>query len=187
MGSVFGQLALEAPAYAASVLSFLNVLLGFFILPEVSPKERRETTPMRFKDFNPIVAILEMGRKPGLGWLLVIFCLFNLGFNGISSTTSLFVIQKFDAEPWQVGSLLVSGGIALAVVQFLLLRRLVPRFGEKALAIASLLGQALCSLATFFAPLLWLLYPINMLNNSMSGFTFPTLILSTLIGSYTAK
>ena len=175
VGSVFGQLALEAPAYAAAVLSFLNVLLGFFILPESLPKERRETAPMRFKDFNPIVAIFEMGRKPGLGWLLVILCLFNFGFNGISSTTSLFVIQKFDAQPWQVGSLLVSGGIALAVVQFLLLRRLVPRFGEKKLAIASLLGQALCSLATFFAPLLWLLYPINMLNNSMSGFTFPTL------------
>jgi len=175
VGSVFGQLALEAPAYAAAVLSFLNVLLGFFILPESLPKERRETAPMRFKDFNPIVAIFEMGRKPGLGWLLVILCLFNFGFNGISSTTSLFVIQKFDAQPWQVGSLLVSGGIALAVVQFLLLRRLVPRFGEKKLAIASMLGQALCSLATFFAPLLWLLYPINMLNNSMSGFTFPTL------------
>lgn len=175
VGSVFGQLALEAPAYAAAVLSFLNVLLGLFILPESLPKERRETAPMRFKDFNPIVAIFEMGRKPGLGWLLVILCLFNFGFNGISSTTSLFVIQKFDAQPWQVGSLLVSGGIALAVVQFLLLRRLVPRFGEKKLAIASMLGQALCSLATFFAPLLWLLYPINMLNNSMSGFTFPTL------------
>jgi len=175
VGSVFGTLALEAPAYAAAVLSFLNVLLGFFILPESLPKERRETTPMRFKDFNPIVTIFEMGHKPGLGWLLVISGLFNFGFNGISSTTSLFVIQKFNAQPWQVGSLLVSGGLALAVVQFLLIQRLVPRFGEKKLAIASLLGQAACVLATFFAPLLWLLYPINMLNNSMSGFTFPTL------------
>lgn len=175
VGSVFGQITLEAPAYAAAVLSFLNVLLGFFILPESLPEERRETAPMRFKDFNPIVAIFEMARKPGLGGLLVILCLFNFGFNGISSTTSLFVIEKFNAQPWQVGSLLVSGGIALAVVQFLLIQRLVPRFGEKTLAIASLLGQSLCVLATFFAPLLWLLYPINMLNNSMSGFTFPTL------------
>jgi DHA1 family tetracycline resistance protein-like MFS transporter len=175
VGSVFGQLALEAPAYAAAVLSFLNVILGLFILPESLPKELRETAPMRFKDFNPVVAIFEMGRKPGLGELLVISCLFNFGFNGISSTTSLFVIQKFTAQPWQVGSLLVSGGIALAVVQFLLLRRLVPRFGEKILAISSLFGQSLCALATFFAPFLWLLYPINMLNSSMSGFTFPTL------------
>ena len=174
-GGVLGQLRLEAPALTAAVLSFLNVLFGIFLLPESLPLERRERTPLRLKDFNPIVSIFDMAIKPGLGWLLLVTCLFNFAFNGINSTASLFVIQKFSAQPWQVSMLLVLGGIALAVVQFLLVRRLVPRYGEKRIAMVSLVGQALGALAVFFAPVLWLLYPINMAVSALSGFTFPTL------------
>ena len=110
-GALFGQISLEAPAYVAAALSFLNVLLGIFLLPESLPKDRRETTPMHLRDFNPIVAIVEMARKPGLGWLLIVTCLFNFGFNGIASTSSLFMIDKFNAQSWQIGLMMALGGL----------------------------------------------------------------------------
>lgn len=175
LGGVFSQLSLEAPAYASAVLSFANVILGIFLLPESLPAERRETTPMRARDFNPIVAIFEMARKPGLGWLLLVTCLFNFAFNGINSTGSLFMIDKFDAQSWQVGLLMTLSGVSLALMQFLFVQRLVKRFGEIRIAITSLTGQALGNLAVFFAPVFELIYPINMINSAISGFTFPTL------------
>ena len=175
VGAVFAQISLAAPALAAAVLSFMNLLLGIFLLPESLPKERRETTPMRTRDFNPIVAIFEMARKPGLGWLLLVTCLFNFAFNGINSIATLFMIQKFKAQSWQVGLLLTLGGVALAAVQFLLVQKLVRRFGEKLIAIASLVGQAVGNLAIFFSPVFWLVFPLNMINSATSGFTFPTL------------
>ncbi len=175
VGGLLGQLNLQAPAFTAAGLSILNVILGIFILPESLPVERREKTPLRSRDLNPIMAIFDMAVKPGLGWVLLVMCLFNFAFNGINSTSTLFIIQKFTAQPWQVSLLLVLGGVSLAVVQFVLVQRMVPRFGEKRLAIMSLLGQALGALAVFFAPLLWLIYPINMIVTAMSGFTFPTL------------
>lgn len=175
IGAVFAQISLAAPALAAAVLSFVNLLLGIFLLPESLPKERRETTPMRTRDFNPIVAIFEMARKPGLGWLLLVTCLFNFAFNGINSIATLFMIQKFKAQSWQVGLLLTLGGVALAAVQFLLVQKLVRRFGEKLIAIASLVGQAVGNLAIFFSPVFWLVFPLNMINSATSGFTFPTL------------
>jgi MFS transporter, DHA1 family, tetracycline resistance protein len=153
----------------------VNVLIGFLILPESLPKERREATPIRPGDFNPITTISEMARKPGLGWLLGVWCLFNFALNGIGSISSLFYIDKFDVQPWQVGSILVFGGAALAVVQFLLVQRLVSWFGDRVIAISSLVGQAICSLGIFLSPAFWLVYPINMINSAMSGFTFPTL------------
>ncbi len=109
-GGLLGQLNLQAPAFAAAGLSLLNVLLGIFILPKSLPLERRETARMRPNDFNPIVAIFEMARKPGLGWLLLVTALFNFAFNGINSTSTLFVIQKFSAEPWQLSLLLGLAG-----------------------------------------------------------------------------
>lgn len=175
VGAGFSQISLEAPAYAAAALSFANMLLGMLVLKESLPKERRETTPMQARDFNPILAIFDMARKPGLGWLLLVTCLFNFAFNGIGSTNSLFLIDKFSAQSWQIGLLMTLGGIALATVQFLFVQRLVKRFGEKCIAIASLTGQALGNLAIFFAPAFWLVFPINMINSATSGFTFPTL------------
>lgn len=175
MGALTSQISLEAPAYVAAILSFLNVLLGIFLLPESLPKERRETAAMRWRDFNPIVAIFDMARKPGLGWMLVVTCLFNFGFNGITSTSSLFMIDKFNAQTWQIGLMMALGGGALAVVQFLFIQRVVKRLGEQRTAVASLAGQAAGNLAIFFAPVFWLVFPLNMLNNAVSGFTFPTL------------
>ena len=174
-GGLLGQLNLGTPAYVAAVLSVLNVLLGFFILPESLPKERRETAPLRARDFNPIVSIIEMARKPGLGWLLIVICLFNFAFNGISSTSALFAIDKFSAQPWHLSLLLGLAGIAVGTTTFILVPRLVPRFGEKRVATASLLGQSLFDIAIFFVPLFWAIFPLNMLVSAISAFTFPTL------------
>jgi len=71
--------------------------------------------------------------------------------------------------------LMAMAGISLAVVQFLLVQRVVKRYGEKRVAIASLIGQVLGDLAIFFAPALWVIYIVNMLLTAISGFTFPTL------------
>jgi multidrug resistance protein len=179
LGSVFGQISLEMPAFAAAVLSLLNVLLSILLLPESLPAERRDHTPIRARDFNPIQSIVDMARKPSLGWILLILALFNFAFNGINSTATLFVIQKFSAQTWQVGLMLVLGGVALAVVQFLMVQRLAPRYGEKLVAMGSLFGQAVSSVALFFAPLLWMIFPFYMIANAFSGFTFPTMTTLT--------
>lgn len=175
LGGLFSQISLAAPAYAAGMLTFLNLLLSFFILPESLPPERRETTPMRARDFNPVVSIIDMARKPGLGGLLLVTCLFNFAFNGISSTSSLFMIDKFGVQSWQVSLLMTMSGLSLALVQFLFVQKIVKRFGERRIAITSLAGQAVNNLAIFFAPAFWWIIPIAMVNSATSGLTFPTL------------
>ncbi len=174
-GGLLGQVHFAAPALTAAVLSFVNVILGIFILPESLPKERRDTSPMRFNDFNPIVAIFQMAKKPGLGWLLIVLSLFNFAFNGINSTSTLFVIEKFNAQTWHVSLLLILAGIAITVTNSILVPRAVPRFGDKRVASASLFGQAVVNIAIFFMPLFWPIFPLNMLISGISAFTFPTL------------
>lgn len=179
-GAVFGQISLEAPAYTAAALSLLSVLLGFFFLPESLPRARRESAPIRARDLDPFVSIGTLARKPGLGTLLLVLCLFNFSFNGINSTEALFLIAKFDAQPWQVGLQLALLGGAIILAQAVLVPRWVPRFGEKPIARAGLLGQALGALATFVAPLFWMIYPITILNRAGSAFIFPALTALTV-------
>ena len=174
-GGIFGQFNLMAPAYVAAGLSLLNLLLGIFILPESLPPERRETARMRAADFNPIVAIFEMARKPGLGWLLLVTALFNFAFNGINSTSTIFVIQKFSAQPWHLSLLLGLAGVAVGATTFLLVPRLVPRFGDTQVARASLIGQSIVNISIFLVPIFWMVFPLNLLVSAISAFTFPTL------------
>jgi DHA1 family tetracycline resistance protein-like MFS transporter len=179
MGAVLGQLSLQAPAFAAAALAMVNVLLGLVWLPESLPPELRRREPIRFSDFNPLGAIAGMARRPGLGRLLLGMSLFTFAFNGINSTGTLFVIQKFNAQPWQTGLLLGLAGVSLACVQLWVVQGLVARQGEQRVAILSLLAQTAGSVAIFFAPGMWLIYPLNMALSAASGLTFPTLTTLT--------
>jgi DHA1 family tetracycline resistance protein-like MFS transporter len=175
LGAVFGQISLEAPAFVAAGLSLISVILGFFFLPESLPPEKRETKPLRLHDFNPFASIGEIARKPRLERLLLAYCLFTFAFNGINSTETLFMIQKFAAEPWQIGVVLALVGVAVIIVVWGLAARVVARFGDKSVAIASLLLHGIGLLLAFFAPFLWLIFGLKTLNNGISAFTYPTL------------
>ncbi|HEX2622227.1 MAG TPA: MFS transporter [Phototrophicaceae bacterium] len=175
LGGLFSRISLEAPIFAAAGLSLLSFLLGLFILPESLPPARRETASIRPGDLNPFGSIGMIARKPGLGRFLMVLCLFEFAFNGINSITALFVAEKFAVEAWQIGLMMVVVGIAMAVVQAVIIPRIVPRYGEKAVAMIGLLGQAVGAVAMFLAPSFWLLFPVAMFTSAMSGFMFASL------------
>jgi MFS transporter, DHA1 family, tetracycline resistance protein len=173
-GVALGQWWLDAPAVIAAGLSLLGVVLGFSWLPESLPATQRETTPLRLGDLNPFGAIIAFAGKPDLGKLLLVLCLFSVAFQGINSIETLFLIEKFAAQPWQIGALLVVAGGTITLVQRLVMP-LVSRYGEPGIARASLFLLALGALAICVAPALWLIYAINVFRNIMSGLVFPTL------------
>ncbi len=175
LGGALGQLSVDAPMFAAGVISLVSVGVIFFLLPESLPKERRETVPLRLSDFNPFASIGYMLRKPGLGVLAVVYALFNFAFNGANSTAGVFLVDKFGAQPWQIGLLFVMVGIATAVVQAALIGRLVPKYGEKRMAMVSLIGTAAGGLLIFAAPALWLIYPISLVQAAVTGFIWSTM------------
>ncbi|MCL5996341.1 MAG: MFS transporter [Chloroflexi bacterium] len=175
LGGAVSQISVDAPAFTAGSLALVSAALIFFMLPESLPKERRETAPLRPSDFNPFVSIGEMMRKPGLGLLLVVTCLFAFAFNGANSTMALFMAQKFATQPWQIGVLFVVGGLVTAITQAVLVPRVVARFGEKTMAIASLAGLGLGELLVSLAPQFWMLFPITLLLNGVGGFFWATM------------
>lgn len=178
LGGALGQISLQAPVYAAGVAALVSVALIYFLLPETLPLEKRETAPMRLRDFNPFVSIADMARKPGIALVLVVMALFNFSFDGMNSTLALFVVDKFTVQPWQIGVLFVISGIATTIMQATFVRRLMPIYGEKRLGIFSLSGNAIGALLIFFAPALWMLYPIIFVQSLAISFIFSA--LSTL-------
>ena len=156
LGGFFGQFNLRTPAFIAAGLTFANLIMTFFVLPESLPRERRTAARMQGSDYFAVSAIREMGRLPGLAILLLVTALYNLGFNSMISTETLFVIRKFAAQPWQVGLMTMLSGILIAVVQFLLVAPLVKKLGERLLIVLCLVLQTASVVLNGFAPaLIW--------------------------------
>ena len=175
LGGVLGQISLAAPLFAAGVVSLVSAGLVYFLLPESLPVEKRVTTPLRPRDFNPFVSIREMVRKPGIGLIVLVSALFNFAFDGINSTTGIFLVDKFAARPWALGLLFVTAGVATAVMQGTLVRTMIPKYGDKRMALVALSGEGLGALLVLVTPIFWLLFPIFFLQSAVVSFIFSSM------------
>jgi DHA1 family tetracycline resistance protein-like MFS transporter len=184
LGGALGQISLDAPMFAAGVFSLVNVGLIYFLLPESLPVEKRETRPLHRRDFNPLATIGDMARIPGISLLLVISALFNFAFDGLNSIAGVFVLDKFAAPLWVLGLLFVVVGLAQAIMQATLVRSMLPKYGEKRMAIVSLSGEGLGALAILVTPVLWMLFPVFFLQSLVVSFIFSA--LSTLAANRVA-
>ena len=175
LGGLLGQINIDAPAYAAGVLSLLSAIAGFFVLPESLSKEKRESRPLRLGDVNPFASIFEILRRPTVSGLLIVQCLFFFVFNGNNSMLPVFMIEKFVVQPWQIAVLFAVGGITMAIMQGGLVGPLVKRFGEKQLAGVSFVLQALAGIGIVSIPSFSLLFPVQVVNSLGTGLIWPTL------------
>ena len=105
--------------------------------------------------------------------LLLVYGLFSFAFNGINSTSALFMIQKFGAETWQISLMMIMSGISIALANTFLVPRFVPRFGEKKSGASGLFGLATFSISVFLAPFLYLAFLLNMLGSAMQRVHLP--------------
>ncbi|MFN8504180.1 MFS transporter [Kouleothrix sp.] len=174
LGGALSQISIDAPAFAAGVLALASVALIYAWLPESLPPARRQAAPMRAADFNPLGAIAEIARKPGVATLLLATCVFAFAFDGMNSALSVYLASQFAAQPWQIGALFVVSGLVTAVMQAALVPRVVARMGERRMAVVSQIGLSLGALVIALAPALWWLYPNVVLISGVGGFVWAT-------------
>ncbi len=129
MGGILGEYGTRAPFYVAAALAFANLILGYFVLPEtVTDRIRR---PFEWKRANPFGAFRHIGALPGVGRMITVFFLYQVAFWVYPAVWAYFTRARFDWEPGMVGLSLASFGIAIAVVQGVLIRPFLKRFGER--------------------------------------------------------
>lgn len=163
-----------ASAYAAGVLSLLSAIVGFFVLPESLPKSLRNHEPLKLSDANPLGATSELVRRPVVGALLIAGLIFNFGFAAYVSNIVVFLIGRFNVDASTMAFGLVLSG-AVRIIMFPFVGKIVARFGEKTIAIAGLLVQAVTLAGMALVPQFWMIYPLIVLNGIGSGFFFSTI------------
>jgi len=140
-GIASAKLGLAAPGLIAALICGLNFLLAIFRLPESLRLELRRKAARSWMPIN-IPKLIESARHPELGFFLVTFFFVTFAFSTMEQTFSLLFQTKFNFDTGEAGLktglVLMVSGILGAVVQGGLIRRWVPKYGEKKLLLTGL-------------------------------------------------
>lgn len=129
LGGVLGEYGFRVPFFAAAGLAFLNLILGYFVLPEtVTDAIRRPFDPKRS---NPIGALVQIKKMPGLARFLLVFFVYEFAFYVYPAIWAYFTKEQFGWDSWMIGVSLAAFGISIAVVEGFLIRLILPWLGER--------------------------------------------------------
>lgn len=128
LGGVLGQFGSRVPFIAAAILSFVNWMYGYFILPESLPKDKRRKFDI--KRANPLGSFLRLSKFPVIFSLAISMFFLYLAGQVNPSIWSYFTMLKFNFNEAWVGYSLGFVGIMVAVVQGGLIRIIIPKLGQ---------------------------------------------------------
>ncbi len=138
LGGVLGQFHDRLPFAVAAVMALGGAAIGWFILKETLPTDRRRA--FTWGRANPFGTMLQMAKHP-----LVLGCLITIFFMQLSAQAQLSIwgyygTLKFDWDPFTIGWTVAFYGLLMAATQGLLVGKAISRWGAKQTAVLGLIA-----------------------------------------------
>ncbi|MGX7950980.1 TCR/Tet family MFS transporter [Tsuneonella sp. HG249] len=173
LGGLLGEISPRLPFFAAAGLAFANVLFGFFVLKESLPAEsRRPFEPARANAFSALRVLSKQNTT--VLWFVAAIGIWMLAHIVYPSIWSYFAIEAYGWSPGQIGLSLAAVGLGSALVQGVLLGKLVPRIGEVGAVLVGLAGLLTATALFSFVSAEPLIYAAIMVNG-LQGLIYPSL------------
>ncbi len=137
IGGLLSRIGPEAPMWFASVLCLGNFIAAWFLLPESRRVSAQTKTLGRMEAFRHALT------KPVLVLLLALYFIVTAAFSSFEATFALFSKARYGFTSTSIGFLFAFIGLVLAVVQGVLVHRVVKRVGEARLVPAAIFCIAL--------------------------------------------
>jgi MFS family permease len=127
----------SVPAIFACALAVVNFVWIATRFSESLPASARSVEhPVRNRD--PLVLLRARLDKPVRRTILVYF-IFIFAFSGMEFSLAFLAVERFGFNTTQITMLMVYIGVVLILTQGGIVRRIVPKFGEKPVAIVGLI------------------------------------------------
>lgn len=177
IGGVLGAVHLTLPLYLAAGITLVNMIWGYFVLPESLKKEHR-LEKFELSHLNPFGHLFELFRIDILKKLFITSFIFFFAFNSIYGITSIYTKDIFFWNPTKIGILLFTVGVVDIISQGFLVRKLIPILGEIKLSVIGLVliivGIAIASITAFY-PSVLLFYTGFIILNFGDGLLEPSI------------
>ncbi len=174
VGGILSKTSPNLPFFVSGFLAVLNFVLAVFVLKE--PRAAGQRSQARTLTW---AGLLRTVSNPRLLSLMLLLFIVTFGFANLEATFSLYLDGRFGYRPEKAGYLFAYIGVLMVLVQGGLVRRMVPRVGERKLILFGTLTMAIGFLLqaySFHLPLLLVAMGIIAIGN---GFNTPS--LSSLI------
>jgi len=169
LGGVLSRIGPSTPMWCASALCLANFLAAWAFLPESrTPAPHAET-------LGRLAAFRRALGHPQLLLLLALYFVVTVSFSGFEATFALFTERRFGFTAATIGLVFTFIGVILAVVQGVLVGRVVKRVGEaRLIAAATLLIAVSLGLVPLSGTVPLLMVTLGVLATGM-GFNGPSL------------
>lgn len=172
LGGILGEYGVRVPFFASAILAFVNLLYGYFILPESLSKENRRK--FDWKRANPMGTLKMLNKYPVVAGLVLPLFLVYIASHSVQSTWNYFTKDRFEWSNAMVGYSLGVVGVLVAIVQAGLIRVINPWLGQVRSVYT---GMALYALGLFlfaFATSSWMMF-VFLVPYCLAGITGPAL------------
>ncbi len=183
LGGLLGAASLQLPFFVAGSLALLNLLYGYFVLPESLPETRRRA--FRWSAANPVAALRGLAQTQGAGLLVAVVACSGLAQFVLYTSWVLYTTFKFGWGPLENGWSLAAVGLVSAVVQGLLLGRLLKRFSPQRLAVLGLVSSTIAYALWGAASQGWMMFAVIFVN--LLGATVSATIQSIISSAASAR
>ena len=162
IGGLLGAIDLRLPFFVAGSLALLNLLYGFFVLPESLPAERRHA--FDWKAVNPFGSLRGLAQLKGVGLLVAVIACSGLAQFVLYTCWVLYTSFKFGWGPLENGWSLAAVGVMSVIVQGFLLGPLIKRLGAQRLTLIGLVSSTLAYAMWGAATAGWMMFAVIFVN-----------------------
>jgi DHA1 family tetracycline resistance protein-like MFS transporter len=149
LGGLASHFGARTPVFLTAALTLLNLAWGWLVYPETLAPEHRapRLAPMSLNPLAQFRAVLTARR---VRWLLVATFIAWLPFAAMQSTGIVLIKDSLDWNAGRIGLAFAVFGLVTVAVQGVLIPRVLPRFGDRRVALWGLAcqGAAYALLAT---------------------------------------
>lgn len=172
LGGLLGEYGARMPFYVAAGVSALNLVYGYFVLPEtLAPSNRRA---FEWQRANPLGTFKVFTTYHGVVPLSFVMFVYFFSSAVYPAIWAFWGIAKFGWSEWLVGLSLAAFGIVTAVFQGALTGPAVKLWGESKVALIGLVSAVIAAVGYGFAPGL-LVVIIFFIVHGPEGFVHPML------------
>jgi DHA1 family tetracycline resistance protein-like MFS transporter len=158
MGGLLGAINLHLPFLVAGILASVNLVYGYFVLPESLSVDKRK--PFRWQTANPWTALKTLAALRGVGSLVGVVAFSGLAQFMLYTSWVLYTTFKFGWGPLENGWSLAAVGVVSVIMQGFVLGKLLKRYSPQSLAIVGLVSSALAYLLWGLAWEGWMMFAV---------------------------
>ncbi|WP_425354985.1 MFS transporter [Paenibacillus shirakamiensis] len=168
LGGLLAKFGYAVPMYFGAIITLLNVLYGFFFMPESLNKKNR-LQEITLRRLNPFIQLVHLLSTKNLKRLFISAFLLWIPNGSLQAVFSQFTLDTFSWKPALIGLMFSIMGFQDIISQGFIMPRLLKKSTDKQIAmlgmVSEIIGYGLIALSALFS-----FYPLLIAGMFIFGF-----------------